>query len=477
MTVRVRFAPSPTGYLHIGGVRTALFNWLFAKHEKGEFILRIEDTDRERSTEEAITQILDGMKWVGLDWDEGPAKTVGATAVGAHGPYRQTERLSIYQKYAEQLLQSGHLYRCYCTPEELETRRKEAIALKKAFRYDGRCRNKGEIAGKSFTLRLRIPDDGEIAVDDLVRGRVVFKNKELDDWICLRSDSSPTYNFCVVVDDVTMKISHVIRGDDHLNNTPKQIHLFNALGFALPIFAHLPMILGQDRQGKLSKRHGATSVLEYRDMGFLPEAVLNYLARLCWSSGDQEIFTIEELKAKFTLEGIGKSAAAFDIDKLTWVNAEHLKKLSDKQLLGLAMPYFQAAGYPERDNDWMEKLIHCLRERAKTFVELRDAAAFLFKEPTIDAKAAEKHLSSAIAIPFRELIEVLEKTSDWSESNLKPLFNEILTKHNLKMVALAQAVRVSITGTDVSPPIFDVMNLLGREKSLERLRQQLAKIS
>lgn len=476
MTVRVRFAPSPTGFLHIGGVRTALFNWLFARHEKGVFVLRIEDTDRERSTEESIRQILEGMKWSGLDWDEGPAKTEGGEEVGAHGPYRQTTRLAIYQKYAEQLLASGHLYRCYCTPQELDERRKQAMAEKKAFRYDGRCRDKGLIPGMPFVLRLKVPTDGEVVVEDRVRGTVTFSNKELDDWVCVRSEGTPTYNFCVVIDDVTMKITHVIRGDDHLNNTPKQIHLFRALGAPLPVFAHLPMILGENRQGKLSKRDGAVSILDYRDLGFLPEATLNYLARLCWSSGDQEIFTIQELIEKFSIEGIGKSAAAFDMQKLAWVNNEHLKKLEDRKLLELSKPFFEQAGMSGKDPAWWLRMVKLMRERARTFAELRDSAVFLFREPEIDPKAKEKFLTPAIAAPLRELVEGMEKRQDWSEPALKPFFDEILAKYGLKMVALAQAVRVSITGKDVSPPIFDVLGLLGRETSLARLRSQLQAI-
>ncbi len=475
MSVRVRFAPSPTGYLHIGGVRTALFNWVFARHEGGTFILRIEDTDRERSTDESIRQILEGMHWIGLDWDEGP-NYPGDGEKGDCGPYRQTARHAVYQQYAKKLLDSGHLYRCYCTPEELEQRRKEAEAAKKTFRYDGRCREKGAIEEKPFTLRLRTPEQEETIVHDVVRGEVRFQNQEIGDWICVRSNGDPTYNFCVVVDDVTMKITHVIRGDDHLNNTPKQIHLFEALQFPLPIFAHLPMILGQDRKGKLSKRSGAASVLDFREGGFLPEASLNYLARLCWSHGDQEIFTKQELVEKFSLDGIGKSSAAFDMHKLTWVNAEHMKKLDGKKLLEAAQPFYEKRGLHFEIDAWALRMVELFRERAKTLDELAQSSSFFFQEMGLDPKDHKKFLSAAIEKPLKELIENLENLTAWTEEKMKPTFEAIVQKHDFKLVALAQAARVSITGTSTSPPIFAIMELLGKEKSLDRMKRGLLRV-
>ncbi len=467
--IRVRFAPSPTGHLHVGGARTALFNWLFARHAGGTFILRIEDTDRSRSTEEYEASIHDAMRWLGLDWDEGPE--VG----GPHGPYRQTERTDLYRAAANRLLEEGKAYRCTCTSEELEARRKEAEARKVPFRYDGRCRNKGEVPGRPFALRLRIPDEGTVAVDDVLRGRVEFPNRDLDDWIVLRSDGTPTYNFCVVVDDVEMRISHVIRGDDHLSNTPKQVHLFHAFGHPLPFFAHVPMILGADRT-RLSKRHASTAVVAYRDEGYLPEAMVNYFVRLSWSAGDQELFTLQELVSKFTLEAVGKSAAVFNPEKLKWVNAEKMKALSPEALGEALLPHLERRGWKPPDRAWLARLAASMRERAQTLVEIADAAAFCFTEPERDAKAAGKWLLPAVAPALRDLLAGLEAAPAWEESTLKPLFEAALAKHGLKMASLAQAVRVAVTGKDVSPPIYDVLRLLGRERSLARVRRALETI-
>src|SRR4030042_2365529 len=329
-TVRVRFAPSPTGYLHIGGARTALFNYLYAKHNKGAFILRIEDTDRTRSTEEYISAIIEGMKWLNLDWDE--------------GPYRQVERFDVYRSYTEKLLEEGKAYYCYCSPEELEQRRKEALAKGKSPKYDGRCRDlKEPVPERKPAVRFRMPQEGETIVNDLIRGRIVFDNTHLDDLIIMRSDETPTYNFTVVVDDVDMNITHVIRGDDHINNTPKQIHIYNALGYKVPLFAHLPMILGPDKT-RLSKRHGATSVIAYKEMGYLPDALVNYLVRLGWSYGDQEVFTRDELINYFSFENIGKSSAVFNPEKLLWLNSQYIIKSNPKELGELVIPFLENAG-------------------------------------------------------------------------------------------------------------------------------------
>ncbi|HET6205026.1 MAG TPA: glutamate--tRNA ligase [Planctomycetota bacterium] len=464
--LRLRFAPSPTGHLHLGGARTALFNWLLARHTGGTFILRIEDTDRSRSTEEYEAAILEAMRWLGLDWDEGPE--VG----GSRGPYRQTERTDLYRAAADRLLREGKAYRCTCSAEELDARRKEAEARKVPFRYDGRCREKGEVPGRPFALRLRIPDEGTVVVDDLLRGRVEFPNRDLDDWILLRSDGTPTYNFCVVVDDVGMGITDVLRGDDHLSNTPKQVHLFRALGHSLPRFAHVPMILGSDRT-RLSKRHAATAVLAYRDEGYLPEAVVNYLARLSWSAGDQEIFTREELVAKFSLEGTGKSAAVFNPEKLKWVNAEKMRALSPEALGERLLPHLERRGWKPPDRAWIGRLAVAMQERAQTLGEIADAAAFCFAEPERDARAAAKWLVPSVAPALRDLLAGLEAATGWEEAAVKPLFESTLARHGLKMAALAQAVRVALTGKDVSPPIYDVLWLLGRERSLARLRRAL----
>jgi glutamyl-tRNA synthetase len=345
---RVRFAPSPTGTLHIGGARTALFNWLFARHEGGVFILRIEDTDRERSTEEHTQSILEGMKWLGLDWDE--------------GPYHQTDRFDLYREHVDRLLKEGKAYRCYCSPEELEEKRKAMLAAGRKPKYDGTCRERTDHPDLPFAIRLKAPQTGTTAVDDICKGHVEFENKELDDLIIARSDGTPTYNFTVVVDDVTMNITHVIRGDDHLNNTPRQVLIYEALGYSTPLFAHLPMIHGPDKK-KLSKRHGATSVIEYEDMGFLSDAMVNYLARLGWSYKDQEIFSREELIEKFDLSVVGKSPSIFDMEKLGWVNSQHLLKYTDDQLVDLTKPFLEKMGFKVDDKEYAAKALASERER------------------------------------------------------------------------------------------------------------------
>ncbi|HXC61273.1 MAG TPA: glutamate--tRNA ligase, partial [Nitrospiria bacterium] len=364
-SVRVRFAPSPTGYLHIGGVRTALFNWLFARHHGGVFILRIEDTDRSRSTEEAIQVIEEGMRWLGLNWDE--------------GPYRQTDRLDKYREHADILFKEGKAYWCDCSSEQLEARRAEALRKGLPPKYDGRCRDRGLASGPNRALRFRTPQTGQTVVEDLVKGTVVFDNIQLDDLILVRADGFPTYNFCVVLDDADMKITHVIRGDDHLNNTPRQLHLYHAFGYSPPKFAHLSMILGPDK-ARLSKRHGATSVLAYREMGYLPEALVNYLSRLSWSSGDQEIFSLQELVEKFSLEVVGKSAAVFNPDKLLWLNAHYIHTGDPDRLIALLKPFLALEGLikdvgaihelPLHDAAWLKKMGLALKERSRTMVEM-----------------------------------------------------------------------------------------------------------
>lgn len=352
--VRVRFAPSPTGHLHIGGARTALFNYLFAMHNGGKFILRIEDTDTTRSTEEYIDAIIEGMKWLGLEWDE--------------GPYRQTSRFAIYKSYVDRLLEEGKAYRCYCTAEELEQRREAALASGKPPKYDGRCRNiSGVVQDKPFAVRFKMPHEGVTVVDDLIKGVVEFENTQLEDMIIMRSDGTPTYNFVVVVDDIDMKITHIIRGDDHLNNTPKQIHIYRAFGWELPIFAHLPMILGADKT-RLSKRHGATSVMAYKEMGYLPGALVNYLVRLGWAHGDQEVFSKDELISYFSLENIGKSAAIFNPEKLLWLNSQYIMQEQPEVLYEMAKPFLIQAGIVNADWSpdirWVAKAVKSLQERS-----------------------------------------------------------------------------------------------------------------
>jgi glutamyl-tRNA synthetase len=478
--IRVRFAPSPTGYLHIGGVRTALFNWLFARHHGGKFILRIEDTDRERSTEESIEQIIEGMKWLGLDWDE--------------GPYRQTERQQIYLLHVERLLNEGKAYRCYCTPEELEERRKSALSKGEKPKYDGRCRElnppsppllKGGERGvdKPYAVRFKTPQDGKTVFTDILRGEVVFDNSELDDLIILRSDKTPTYNFCVVIDDATMNITHVIRGDDHLANTPRQIQLYNGLGYPIPQFAHISMILGSDKT-RLSKRHGATSILSYRDMGYLSEAMVNYLVRLGWSHGDQEIFSMDELIKYFSLENINKSAAVFNPEKLLWVNSHYIKagdplRLAKNLRLHLAAeglippsPPLEKGGRGDFITDEeIAKVIPLLQERSKTLVEMaRGMEFYLARGIKYDEKAVEKFFTPSIKPVFERLIEMLEKTEDFSHTSIEGVFNKIIEEFNIKLGQAAQPVRLALTGKTVSPGIFEVISIMGKERVVERLK-------
>ncbi|MBI3807456.1 MAG: glutamate--tRNA ligase [Nitrospirae bacterium] len=463
--VRVRFAPSPTGYLHIGGVRTALFNWLFARHAKGKFILRIEDTDQDRSTEEAIQAILDGMRWVGLDWDE--------------GPFRQTDRMDLYRQQALRLLEQQQAYWCVCTAEELETRRKDAMARGLQPGYDGRCRERGLTnQNGDAALRFKASREGQTVVEDLIKGRVVFENNIVDDLIILRSSGYPTYNFSVVVDDALMGVTHVIRGDDHLNNTPRQIPIFKALGYDVPRFGHLSMIMGADK-AKLSKRHGATSILAYKDMGYLPEAMINYLVRLGWSFGDQEIFSLPELIEKFDLAHVQKSAAVFNPEKLQWMNAHYIRHGEPKRLAGLLRPFFGQVGLGEAAgkalDDWLEKLVVALQERSRTFVEMAAAAApYLQDEIVVEAAAAEKFLTPAIASSLTALTDRLEGTAEFSKAVLEETFKKFLEEEGLKIGQLAQPVRVALTGRAASPGIFEVMDLLGRDRTLSRLRQGTA---
>jgi glutamyl-tRNA synthetase len=464
-SVRTRFAPSPTGYLHIGGARTALFNYLFARHYAGAFILRIEDTDRERSTPQAINAILDAMQWLQLDYDE--------------GPFYQTERYPLYKEKIKELLALGNAYPCTCTPEELDAKRQLAQKEKRKPAYDGMCRPPGGTipalpTDRPYTVRFRSPREGSTTVKDVIKGDVVFDNRELDDLIIARSDGTPTYNFCVVVDDIDMAITHIIRGDDHLANTPRQIQLYHALGQEPPEFAHVPLILGTDK-ARLSKRHGATSVTAYRDMGYFPEAVVNYLVRLAWSYGDQEIFSRDELIEKFSLDNVGKSAGVFNPEKFLWVNFHYLKSRSLSQLAEEIIPYLQAKGYTvPQDKKWLEMMIATLRERAKTLSELVDAAHYyLSDEISFDEKAAKKFLTKEAADPIEDLIRKLSALEEFSAVNVEQVFTATLQAKALSMGKLAQPVRVALTGSTVSPGIHDVIAVLGRERTIQRLRQAL----
>jgi glutamyl-tRNA synthetase len=468
--VRVRFAPSPSGHLHVGGARTALFNWLFARHTGGAFLLRIEDTDRSRSTDDSIRQILEAMSWLGLDWDpEGPEDD-GAW----RGYYRQTSRLDVYRAHAERLLNEGKAYRCYCSSEELESRRAAAKARGETFRYDGRCRSAPERPGVPAALRLRIPDEGVTVVTDLVHGDVEFDRETLDDWILVRSDGTPTYNFCAVVDDVTTKITHVIRGNDHISNTPKQILLYEALGYARPLFAHIPMILGPDRS-RLSKRHGATSTLAFRDEGFLAEAMVNYLARLGWAHGDQEIFTREELVRLFDLARVGAAGAIFDRTKLEWVNGQWLQRLREDVAPRLR-GFVERLGVPAPSDRLLADAARALSPRAVTLVEMADQARFYFEAPAeYDRQAAGKLLTPAARPRIERLVRRLENLEPWDEGTLEGAARQFAAELAVRLVEVAQPIRLALTGRTASPPLFGVMADLGREETLCRLRAALAR--
>ena len=468
--VRTRFAPSPTGYLHIGGARTALFNYLFARHHGGKFILRIEDTDRERSTPEAIEAILQALQWLQLDWDE--------------GPFYQTKRYALYKERVQQLLNAGKAYPCICTVEELEAKRQAALKTKRKPAYDGTCRKSSSdpvavsaqlsAQGKPYTIRFLSPQTGATEVEDAVKGRVVFDNRELDDLIIARSDGTPTYNFCVVVDDLDMGITHIIRGDDHLTNTPRQILLYHALGQPLPKFAHVPLILALDK-ARLSKRHGATSVTAYKEMGCFPEALVNYLVRLGWSYGDQEIFSREELLEKFTLENVGKSAGIFNPEKLLWLNSHYLKARPLSRLAEDIIPFVRAKGYTlPTDRVWLERMITTLKERAKTLTELVDSAhLYLSDDIHIEEKAAKKFLSQEVSEPLRQLSGKLAGLDDFTEAAIEQAFTAILQEKGLPLGKLAQPVRVALTGSTASPGIYEVIAVLGKERTLKRLHRAM----
>ncbi|MBN2679254.1 MAG: glutamate--tRNA ligase [Acidithiobacillaceae bacterium] len=463
MSVRTRFAPSPTGYLHIGGVRTALYSWLHARRLGGRFVLRIEDTDLERSTPAATAAILEGMAWLGLDWDE--------------GPFYQTQRMDRYREVLAQMLKEGSAYYCYCSREEVDAMREEQRARGEKPRYDGRCRTRSSAReGVSPVIRFRSPDTGETVVEDLIHGRVSFQNSELDDLIIARSDGTPTYNFCVVVDDWDMGITHVIRGDDHLNNTPRQMQILQALGAELPVYAHVPMILGPDKQ-KLSKRHGAVSVLEYREQGFLPDALLNFLIRLGWSHGDEEVFSREEMIAFFRIDAVNKAASAFNPEKLLWINAQHMQRLSPEGLAQHLRPYLDAQGITEAlltRGPELSAVVALLQERAKTLVEMAVAASMFYVAPVSgDSKDVEKHLQGQ-AVLLDSLIHHLEALPVWTAAAVHSAIQELAVGYaEGKMGKIAQPLRVAVAGRAVSPPIDTTLALLGKDQTLARLRHAM----
>lgn len=458
--VRLRFAPSPTGYLHVGGARTALFNWLLARKLKGKFILRIEDTDVARSTQESVDAILQGMEWLGLDWDE--------------GPFFQSDNFPIYREHVEKLLAEGKAYRCYCTPEELEAKREKALAEGRKPKYDGTCRNlTDEISGKPFAVRFKAPQDGVTAFDDLVKGPISFNNEELDDLIIQRSDGTPTYNFTVVIDDATMGITTVIRGDDHVNNTPRQILLYDGLGYPVPRFAHVPMILGADK-ARLSKRHGATSVMAYRDMGFLPEAMVNYLVRLGWSYGDQEIFSTDELVEKFSIEHVGKSAGVFNPDKLLWLNHHYIKESAPERLAELLVPFLKERGVDPEGGPSLPAVVKTLQERSHTLLEMADGALFYFKgDFDYDPEAAAKFLKPEIAPLYGALLAKLDSLEEFTHEAIEAAFKALCTDQGIKMGQIGPPVRVALCGGTTSPSIYEVMEAMGKEETKKRIGRAL----
>jgi len=461
MIVRTRFAPSPTGFLHIGGLRTALFSWLYARRHAGQLVLRIEDTDLERSTPAAIQQILEGLEWAGLEADE--------------GPFYQTQRFDRYKQVIGELLSSGHAYRCYCTKEELAQLRTEQMARGEKPRYDGRWRDRtDERPGVAPVVRFKNPLSGHVVVDDVVHGRVVFQNAELDDLIIARSDGSPTYNFCVVVDDMDMRITHVIRGDDHLNNTPRQINMLLALGQTPPVYAHLPMILGADG-AKLSKRHGAVSVLQYRDDGFLPEAVLNYLVRLGWSHGDQEYFTIEDMVRLFDIADVNKSASAFNVDKLTWLNQQHMTRAPPERLVPALRWQLDRQGIQANDDAPLSQIVLAQRERAKTLREMAVNSVFFFRAPTAyDYKGVRKHVTPETLPLFSEAADALAALEDWTAPAIHEVISAVVARHASSLGKLAQPIRLAVCGSTISPPIDITLAILGKEASLQRLARARA---
>jgi len=461
MSVRTRFAPSPTGYLHIGGVRTALFNWLYARHCGGTFILRIEDTDRERSTDESVQAILDGMAWMGLDYDE--------------GPIYQTGRLERYQKVIDQLLDAGKAYRCYCTKEELDKIREEQRAQGIKPRYNRHCRDRHnpERPDARPVIRFKNPLRGSVAFDDAIRGKVVISNDELDDLVIARTNGGPTYNFAVVVDDIDMEITHVIRGDDHVNNTPRQINIFKALGAALPVFAHVPMIVGGDGQ-RLSKRHGAVSVLQYRDEGFLPEAMRNYLVRLGWSSGDQEIFSLDEMISSFDIQNVNRAASSFDSDKLKWLNQHYIKASDSAQLVALLSDRLKGRGIDVSGGPPVDDVVSALRERAHTLGEMADKSEYFFSDfEDYDTKAAQKHLRPIVRDMLADVRSRLSVVEPWCAELIHAQVIATVEDYDAKLGKLAQPLRVAVSGTAATPPIDETLLLVGKARTLERIDRAL----
>ena len=456
MVVRTRFAPSPTGFLHIGSARTALYAWLFAKHNHGKFILRIEDTDVERSTPEAVQAILDAMHWLGLDYDE--------------GPFYQMQRMDRYREIADQLLREDKAYRCYCSKERLEKMRFQQVANHEKPRYDNHCRNltTPPAPNAPYVVRFKNPLEGDVLIDDQVKGSVIVNNSELDDLIIMRSDGTPTYNFTVVVDDMDMGITHVIRGDDHLNNTPRQINMFEALEVKLPIFGHISMILGEDGK-KLSKRHGAVSVMQYRDEGYLPQALLNYLVRLGWSHGDQEIFSKEEMIKLFDLNALHKAASAFNSSKLLWLNQHYIKTMLPRDIEPELLFQLQKLNVDVAAGPELEEIIVLFRERAKTLKEMAQNSLYFFQDVHLSPDLKQKFFTEETKLILKKFKENLMPLTEWTDESIHQAILKTCEEAQIKLGQLAQPVRVAITGGTVSPPLNSTLRVLGKEKTLKRL--------
>ena len=460
MTVRTRFAPSPTGYLHIGGARTALYSWLHARKHGGRFVLRIEDTDRERSTEESVNAILEGMTWLGLDYDE--------------GPFYQTQRFDRYDEVIQQLLDQGLAYYCYCTREELDAMREEAMARKEKPRYDGRCRVRSEAReGVEPVIRFKNPAEGSVVIDDMIKGKVVISNAELDDLIIARSDGTPTYNLTVVVDDLDMGITHVIRGDDHLNNTPRQINLLRALGAEPPTYAHVPMILGEDGK-RLSKRHGAVSVMQYREEGYLPEALLNYLVRLGWSHGDREIFSLDEMIELFDIHDVNVAASTFNPDKLLWLNQQYIMAAPAEEIAHHLSIHLGKLGIDPAEGPDILEVVAAQKERAGTLVEMARISEFIYRDfDEFEAGAAKKHLRPVAREPLEKMREALAALEDWTPENLHQAVHRVAEALELKMGKVAQPLRVAVVGRAASPGIDVTLYLVGKPACLRRIDKAL----
>ncbi|MFC0309482.1 glutamate--tRNA ligase [Gallibacterium trehalosifermentans] len=458
--VRTRFAPSPTGYLHVGGARTALYSWLYAKHNQGEFVLRIEDTDLERSTQEATEAILDSMAWLGLSWE--------------HGPYYQTKRFDRYNEVIDQMLEQGLAYRCYCSKERLEALREEQEKNKEKPRYDRHClHDHSHDPSEPHVVRFKNPMEGSVIFDDAVRGKIEISNSELDDLIIRRTDGSPTYNFCVVVDDWDMGITHVIRGEDHINNTPRQINILKALNAPIPQYAHVSMILGDDGQ-KLSKRHGAVSVMQYRDEGFLPEALLNYLVRLGWGHGDQEVFSVDEMVEYFDIHQVSRSASAFNTDKLLWLNHNYIRELPAEQVASYLAWHMQDQQINTENGPALTEIVRALGERCKTLKEMAAASRYFYEDfAEFEEAAAKKHLKSAAIAPLTEVLSQLEQLENWQAHDLHQVIEQTATKLDIGMGKVGMPLRVAVTGAGQSPSLDITMELIGRVRCLARIQQAI----